>query len=48
MGTVSDNLIYRQVMNRCVPQNVITMRFQTTTLSIESNSRVTMLYLKLQ
>jgi len=43
VGSVSDNLIYRQVMNRCVPQNVITMRLQITTLGIESNSYVTML-----
>jgi len=34
MGTDSDNLIYRQVMNRCIPQNVIMMRLQITTLGI--------------
>jgi len=34
MSTDSDNLIFRQVMNRCVPQNVFTMRLQITTLGI--------------
>jgi len=34
MGNDSDNFIYRHVMNRCVPQNVIMTRLQITTLGI--------------